>query len=138
MLVHLFLRISVWQIRSLCTDVYHDARSHLNQCFPIIDEMERDGRDAMTQYLRDHTQKMLDQLDVEDIWRTQWGVTGEVAPTEAEHLEQEVRGLEMRDGEEEEIQRLLEGLAVSDRAEACKGDEMGTDSAQANSKTTER
>ncbi|KAF2165911.1 hypothetical protein M409DRAFT_23643 [Zasmidium cellare ATCC 36951] len=73
------LQIQAWQLRSVCTEDYWLARSHLINGLDLIASLQ-DDEEPLVKQTKEHTTRMLEQRDAE--WKAYWAETGQDAPKE--------------------------------------------------------
>ncbi|KAK5135698.1 hypothetical protein LTR08_004684 [Meristemomyces frigidus] len=132
-----FLQVQAWQLRSLCTGQYYDARSYLEHCFPILDKFLRE--DSMVDNLYTHTEAMIAELDgiwnayvllptqdvpaLADSHSSKWKKVGKKPPTqeELERKEDEQREREeAAEAADEPVGKAAEAISGMDLDPACR------------------
>lgn len=91
-----FTQIKAWQLRSLCTDQYYDARAHLEEALQICEALS--SRNVVVAHIKEETHGMLREM--ERMWEEKCADDGRVAPTR-EELEKENREAGEEEGEVE-------------------------------------
>ncbi|KAK5136895.1 hypothetical protein LTR08_001817 [Meristemomyces frigidus] len=114
-----FLQVQAWQLRSLCSGQYYNARSHLESSFVILDKYPR--ADPVVAGLYTLTEARIAALDGN--WEAKWKNLGLKPPTKEEEEVKQERECERWFSETSEDDEATR--AVDAAAEAISGMMLG-------------